>query len=90
MVLRGEKTLKTTIQKKFARKVSVVEFRYIQAIFLRLPVILLMILELMILRNYISKLYIQSQFEQLRWNFFVEMINVLKPLVIFRGCLTGF
>ena len=90
MVLRGEKTLKTTIQKKFARKVSVVEFRYIQAIFLRLPVILLMILELMILWNYISKLYIQSQFEQLRWNFFVEMINVLKPLVIFRGCLTGF
>ena len=49
MVLRGEKTLKTTIQKKFARKVSVVEFRYIQAIFLRLPIILLMILELMIL-----------------------------------------
>ena len=46
MVLHVEKTLKTTIQKKlqksqkFARKISVTEFRYSQAIFLRLAVTL--------------------------------------------------
>ena len=98
IVLHGEKTLKTTIQKnlsksqKFAREVSVVEFRYSQIIFLRLSVILLM---LMVLWNFILKLHIQSPVEQLRLSFFVEIINVLKPLVIFagelhRGCLTGF
>ena len=46
MVLHVEKTLKTTIQKKlrksqkFARKISVAEFRYGQTIFLRLTVTL--------------------------------------------------
>ena len=46
MVLYVVKTLKTTIQKKllksqkFARKVSVTEFRYSQAIFLRFTVTL--------------------------------------------------
>ena len=55
MVSDGEKTLTTTIQKnlsksqKFRRKVSVVEFRYGQTIFLQSTVILLMILKLMIL-----------------------------------------
>ena len=47
MVLRVEKTLKITIQKKlrksqkFARKISVSEFRYSQTIFLRFTVTLL-------------------------------------------------
>ena len=55
MVLHVEKTLKTTIQKnltksqKFARELSVAEFRYSQTIFLRFTVILLMITRLMIL-----------------------------------------
>ena len=55
MVLHVEKTLKTTIQKnltksqKFARELSVAEFRYSQTIFLRFTVILLMIKRLMIL-----------------------------------------
>ena len=46
MVLHVKKTLKTTIQKnlpkpqKFARKISVAEFRYSQIIFLRFTVIL--------------------------------------------------
>ena len=46
MVLNVEKTLKTTIQKKlrksqkFARKISVAEFRYSQTIFLRFTVTL--------------------------------------------------
>ena len=46
MVLHVEKTLKTTIQKnlqksqKFARKISVTEFRYSQTIFLRFAVTL--------------------------------------------------
>ena len=46
MVLHVEKTLKTTIQKKlpksqkFARKISVAEFRYSQTIFLRFKLIL--------------------------------------------------
>ena len=46
MVLHVEKTLKTTIQKKlrksqkFARKISVAEFRYSQTIFLRFTVTL--------------------------------------------------
>ena len=52
MVLHGEKTFKTTIQKnllksqKLARKVSVVKFRYSQTIFLRFTVILFMVLKL--------------------------------------------
>ena len=47
MVLHIEKTLKTTIQKKlqksqkFARKISVVDFRYSQTIFLRFTVTLI-------------------------------------------------
>ena len=55
MVLHGEKTLKTIIQKslpksqKFTKKVSVTGFRYSQTIFLQFAVILLMILKLMIL-----------------------------------------
>ena len=55
MVLDVEITLKTTIQKnlsksqKFARKISEVEFRYGQTIFLPFAVILLKILKLMIL-----------------------------------------
>ena len=46
MVVHVEKTLKTTIQKKlrksqkFARKISVAEFRYSQTIFLRFTVTL--------------------------------------------------
>ena len=46
MVLHVEKTLETTIQKKlqksqkFARKISVAEFRYSQTIFLRFTVTL--------------------------------------------------
>ena len=49
----------------------------------------------MVLQNFICKLQIQSTIEQLRWTFFMEMINVLYPLVLFigelhRGCLTGF
>ena len=46
MVLHVEKILKTTIQKKlqksqkFARKISMTEFRYSQTIFLRFTVIL--------------------------------------------------
>ena len=46
MVFHVEKTLKTTIQKKlrksqkFARKTSMVEFRYIQTFFLRFTVTL--------------------------------------------------
>ena len=46
MILHVEKTLKTTIQKKlqksqkFARKISVAEFRYSQTIFLRFTVTL--------------------------------------------------
>ena len=46
MVFHVEKTLKTTIQKKlrksqkFARKISVAEFRYSQTIFLRFTVTL--------------------------------------------------
>ena len=46
MVLHVKKTLKTTIQKnlqkpqKFAKKISVAEFRYSQIIFLRFTVIL--------------------------------------------------
>ena len=100
MVLHGEKTLKTTIQKKlsksqkFARKVSVAEFRYSQTIFLRFTLILLMTLKLMIIWNFILKLHILSSVEQLRWSFFAEIVNVLQPLVIFSGdlhrrCLTG-
>ena len=78
MVLHGEKTFKTTIQKnlsksqKFARKVTVAEFRYTQPIFLQFTVTLLIILKLMILWNFIWKLHIQSPVEQLRWSFFVE------------------
>ena len=55
MALHVEKTLKTTIQKnlsksqKFARELSVAEFRYSQTIFLRFTVILVMITRLMIL-----------------------------------------
>ena len=55
IVLHVEKTLKTTIQKnltksqKFARELSVAEFRYSQTIFLRFTVILVMITRLMIL-----------------------------------------
>ena len=55
MVLHGEKTLKTTIQKnlsksqKFARQVTVAKFRYTQTIFLQFTVTLLIILKLMIL-----------------------------------------
>ena len=54
MVFHGEKRLKTTIQKnlsqlqKFANKVSVAEFRYIQTIFLQFTLILLMILKFII------------------------------------------
>ena len=44
---------------------------------------------------FIQKLHIQSSVDQLRWSFFVEIVNVLKPLVIFagelhRGYLTRF
>ena len=55
MALHVEKTLKTTIQKnlsksqKFARELSVAEFRYSQTIFLRFTVILVTITRLMIL-----------------------------------------
>ena len=43
----------------------------------------------------LMKLYIQSPLSNLVELFFAEMVNVLKPLVIFagelcRGCLTGF
>ena len=47
MVLHVEKTLKTTIQRKlrksqkFAKKISVAEFRYSQTIFLRFTVTLI-------------------------------------------------
>ena len=44
-----------------------------------------MILKFMILWNFIWKLHIQNPFEKLLWSFFVEMINVLKPLIIFAG-----
>ena len=65
-----------------------VEFRYNQIIFLRLSVILLTFTFTLL------KLHIQSPVEQLRLSFFVEIINVLKPLVIFagelhRGCFKG-
>ena len=59
MVLHGEKSLKTTNQKnlskpqKFARKVSAVEFRYSQTIFLEFSLILLTILKFMILQSFI-------------------------------------
>ena len=59
MIFHGKETLKTTIQKnmsksqKFARKVTVVEFRYSQTIFLQLTVILLMIVRLLISWNFI-------------------------------------
>ena len=72
MVLHGEKTLKTTIQKnlwkpqKFARKAFVVEFRYSQPIFLQFTVIALMILKLMILWNFIWKLNLLLLEEGLR------------------------
>ena len=101
VVLHGEKTFEKISQKilsktqKFVRKVSEAEFRYGQTIFLQFSLILLIILKLMVLQNFICKLQIQSTIEQLRWTFFMEMINVLYPLVLFigelhRGCLTGF
>ena len=58
MILHIEKTFNTTIQKnlsksqKFAWKISVVEFRYSQAIFWRFAVILIIILRLIILWNF--------------------------------------
>ena len=74
MGLHGKKNLKTAIQKnlsksqKFARKVTVVEFRYSQTNFffsfaLQFTANLLMI---------IWKLLIQSLVKQLRWSSYVE------------------
>ena len=90
MVVRGDKTLKTTIQKnvskyqKFAGKVSVAEFCYTQTFFLRFVVILIMILKLMIWWNFILKLHIQSLVKHLRWSFFFASNQRVKAVDYFR------
>ena len=96
MVLHGEKTLKTTIQKnlsksqKFARKVSVVEFRYSQTIFLQFTVDLLTILKVMFMWNFIWELHIERPVKQLRWSFFAEKAVGYFAEDLHRGCLTRF
>ena len=91
MVLHGEKTFKTTLQKNFSKSPkSVVEYLWwsfviVEPFKIRLTVILLTILKLMILWNFNLKLHIQSPVEHLRWSFFADIVNMLTWLFSQEG-----
>ena len=87
MVLHGEETLKTTKQKNLPnlknlqRESLRLSFVIFNSIFLQLIAILNMIVKLMISGSFILKLHMRNLVEHLRWSFFAEIVNVLKPLV---------